>query len=135
MSVNKAILVGRLGKDIEVRTTGTGKAVAELRLATDHTWTDGQGQRQAKTEWHSVSVWGKTAENCAKFLKKGSQVYVEGRIETQEWTDKEGIKRYKVVIQGDNVTFLGGKGETGDVADANAYRGPAAGSPDDDLPF
>ena len=114
MSVNKVILVGRLGRPPELRYTQQNKAVTDLRVATDHSWTDGGGQRQTKTEWSTVVVWGKDAENCERYLTKGSQVYVEGRLETREWVDaKDGQKRYKTEVIAERVQFLGGKGEGG----------------------
>jgi single-strand DNA-binding protein len=107
-SVNKVILVGNLGADPEVRYTSNGQAVTELRMATSEQWTDKDGQRQERTEWHAVSVWGKTAELCGQHLAKGRSVYVEGRLESREYTDKEGIKRKVWEIRADKVTFLGG---------------------------
>jgi single-strand DNA-binding protein len=107
-SVNKVILIGNLGADPEVRYTSNGQAVTELRMATSEQWTDKDGQRQERTEWHAVSVWGKTAELCGQHLAKGRSVYVEGRLESREYTDKEGVKRKVWEIRADKVTFLGG---------------------------
>jgi len=107
-SVNKVILLGNLGADPEVRYTQGGQAVTELRMATSEQWTDKDGQRQERTEWHAVSVWGKTAELCGQYLAKGRKVYVEGRLESREYTDKEGIKRKVWEIRADKVTFLDG---------------------------
>ena len=107
-SVNKVILVGNLGADPEVRYTQGGQAVTELRMATSEQWTDKDGQRQERTEWHAVTVWGKTAELCGQYLAKGRKVYVEGRLESREYTDKEGVKRKVWEIRADKVTFLGG---------------------------
>lgn len=107
-SVNKVILLGNLGADPEVRYTSNGQAVTELRMATSEQWTDKDGQRQERTEWHAVSVWGKTAELCGQYLAKGRKVYVEGRLESREYTDKEGVKRKVWEIRADKVTFLGG---------------------------
>ena len=107
-SVNKVILIGNLGADPEVRYTSNGQAVTELRMATSEQWTDKDGQRQERTEWHAVSVWGKTAELCGQHLAKGRQVYVEGRLESREYTDKEGVKRKVWEVRADKVTFLGG---------------------------
>ena len=107
-SVNKVILVGNLGADPEVRYTQGGQAVTELRMATSEQWTDKDGQRQERTEWHAVSVWGKTAELCGQYLAKGRKVYVEGRLESREYTDKEGVKRKVWEIRADKVTFLDG---------------------------
>jgi len=110
--VNKVILIGNLGKDPEVRFTSGGQAVATLRVATSRSWTDKQsGQRKEETEWHDVEVWGKQAEQCGEYLAKGRQVYVEGRLKTDKWQDKQsGQDRYRVKIVGDTVRFLGGGG-------------------------
>jgi single-strand DNA-binding protein len=108
--VNKVILVGNLGKDPEVRYTSGGQAVATLRIATSRSWTDKQsGQRREETEWHDVEVWGKQAEQCGEYLSKGRMVYVEGRLKTDKWQDKQtGQDRYKVKVVADTVRFLGG---------------------------
>jgi single-strand DNA-binding protein len=108
MSVNKAIIIGNLGADPEVRYTQSGTAVANLSIATNERWTDKSGAKQEKTEWHRVVVFGNTAENCQKYLSKGRQVYVEGRIQTNEWTDKDGNTKYTTEIVAQNVTFLSG---------------------------
>ena len=105
-SVNKAILVGNLGTDAELRHTDGGSAVASFRLVTSESWNDKQGQRQEKTEWHTVTLWGKQAETLAEYLKKGRQVYVEGRIQTREYM-KDGEKRYATEIRADRVNLLG----------------------------
>jgi single-strand DNA-binding protein len=106
--VNRAILIGNLGADPELKTTATGKQVAEFRLATTRKWSDAQGQLQQATEWHRVKVWGRMADLVGKFLSKGRQVYVEGRIETRKWVDKEGHDRYTTEIVAHQVIFLGG---------------------------
>ena len=113
--VNKVILVGNLGKDPEVRYTSGGQAVATLRIATSRSWTDKQsGQRKEETEWHDVEVWGKQAEQCGEYLAKGRQVYVEGRLKTDKWQDKQsGQDRYKVKVVAEGVRFLGGGGGGG----------------------
>ena len=110
--VNKVILVGNLGKDPEVRYTSGGQAVANLRIATSRSWNDKQsGQRREETEWHDVEVWGKQAEQCGEYLSKGRMVYVEGRLKTDKWQDKQtGQDRYKVKVVADTVRFLGGRG-------------------------
>ncbi len=110
--VNKVILVGNLGKDPEVRYTSGGQAVATLRIATSRSWTDKQsGQRKEETEWHDVEVWGKQAEQCGEYLAKGRQVYIEGRLKTDKWQDKQsGQERSKVKVVADTVRFLGGRG-------------------------
>ena len=112
-SVNKVILVGNLGRDAELRYTPGGAAVATLNMATTEVWNDKGGQRQEKTEWHRVVLWGKTAESLNEYLTKGKQVYVEGRLQTRQWDDKDGNKRYTTEIRGDRVVLLGGGGGSG----------------------
>jgi single-strand DNA-binding protein len=150
--VNKVILVGNLGSDPEVRTTPGGQRVANFRLATSRQWTGQDGQRQEKTEWHSIVAWGKLAEICEKYLQKGKQVYVEGRLETRTWQDKEGQAKYKTEIICEQMQMLsrsgtgsdrnGGDGgydaPRGGVAPRDESFEPAGTSgsaPDDDLPF
>ena len=107
-SVNKVILVGNLGRDAELRYTPGGAAVATLNLATTEVWNDRSNQRQEKTEWHRVILWGKQAESLQEYLTKGKQICVEGRLQTRQWDDKDGIKRYTTEIKTDRVTLLGG---------------------------
>ncbi|HET9062885.1 MAG TPA: single-stranded DNA-binding protein, partial [Candidatus Binatia bacterium] len=107
-SVNKAIILGNLGRDPELRHTPGGKAVATLRIATNEVWTDQSGERQERTEWHTVVVWGRQAENCNQYLKKGRSVYIEGRLTTRKWQDKDGKDRYSTEIVADRVQFVGG---------------------------
>jgi single-strand DNA-binding protein len=145
-SVNKVILVGNLGRDAELRYTPGGAAVATLNMATTEIWNDKGGQRQEKTEWHRVVLWGKTAESLNEYLVKGKQIYVEGRLQTRQWDDKDGNKRYTTEIRGDRVVLLGGGGGGG--AGRQATRTPGAGAhsedpmgepvtelTDDDIPF
>jgi single-strand DNA-binding protein len=106
--VNKVILVGHLGADPDMRYTPSGQGVCELRLATSESWNDKNGQRQERTEWHRIVVWGKRAEVCSKYLSKGRQVFVEGRIQTRTYDDKDGNKRYITEIIANDVQFLGG---------------------------
>lgn len=113
-SVNKVTLIGRLGADPEVRYTQGGQPVASLRMATSENWTDRDGQRKERTEWHSITVWGKQAELCGQYLAKGRQVYIEGRLQTREYTDREGINRKAVEIVANQIVFLGGRGESSD---------------------
>jgi single-strand DNA-binding protein len=108
MSVNKVILVGRLGQNPEIRYTPAGAAVANFSVATNETWMDKSGQKQERTEWHRIVVWGKTAENCGQYLAKGRQVYVEGRLQTRQWQDKDGQTKYSTEVQAQTVQFLGG---------------------------
>lgn len=141
-SINKVILVGNLGADPEKRFTGSGQAVTTFNLATTEVWNDKTGAKQEKTEWHRVVVWGKQAETCAEYLSKGRQVYVEGRLQTRQWEDKDGNKRYTTEIVAQTVKFLGsspGKGSTDSdsvpkaaVADANTNPGFESES---DIPF
>ena len=112
-SVNKVILVGNLGRDAELRYTPGGAAVATINMATTEVWNDKGGQRQEKTEWHRVVLWGKSAESLAEYLTKGKQIYVEGRLQTRQWDDKDGNKRYTTEIRGDRIVLLGGGGGGG----------------------
>ncbi|MCB0364349.1 MAG: single-stranded DNA-binding protein [Bdellovibrionaceae bacterium] len=109
--VNKVILVGRLGADPEVKTISSGNTVAQLSVATSENWKDRDGQRQERTEWHRVVVWGKQAELCGKYLSKGRQVYLEGRLQTRSWEDQQGQKRYTTEIVANTIQFLGGGAE------------------------
>ena len=109
-SVNKVILVGNLGRDAELRYTSGGAPVASVRIATTERFTDREGQKREDTQWHDVVIWGKTAESLHEYLVKGKQIYVEGRIQTRKWTDKEGKDRYNTEIRADRVVLLGGGG-------------------------
>jgi single-strand DNA-binding protein len=106
--VNKVIIVGRLGADPEVKTVSNGNTVTRLSVATSENWNDKDGQKQERTEWHRVVVWGKLAELCGKYLSKGRQVYLEGRLQTRSWEDQQGQKRYTTEIVANTVQFLGG---------------------------
>ena len=139
-SVNKVILIGNLGRDPELRYTKSGQAVANFSLATNERWTDMEGGQQERTEWHRIVAWGKTGELCAQYLAKGRTCYVEGRLQTREYEDKEGIKRYTTEIVAQNVTFLGGRGEGGGGGamgggPAPGGGGPSGPPPSDDIPF
>ncbi|MGE0616379.1 MAG: single-stranded DNA-binding protein [Bacteriovoracia bacterium] len=162
MSVNKVIIVGRLGQNPELRYTPSGAAVANFSVATNEAWVDKQGQKQERTEWHKCVVWGKQAELCNQYLQKGRQVYLEGRLQTRQWQDKDNQTRYTTEIQVSNVRFLGegaGAGARRDSSDMSqggynqgATNGmgmaPSAGGPvggnmpmeepsftEDDIPF
>jgi single-strand DNA-binding protein len=113
MSVNKAILVGRLGRDPETRFTSGGQAVCNFTMATDETYKDRNGERQKRTEWHRIVLWGKLAELAQQYLKKGSLVFIEGRIQTRQWDDREGQKRNTTEIVATGMRFLGGRGDGG----------------------
>jgi single-strand DNA-binding protein len=147
-SVNKVVLIGNLGRDPELRYLPSGDPVANFSLATTDQWKDKSGQKQERTEWHSVEVFGKTAEVVRDYCTKGKQIYIEGSITYQEWTDKEGVKRTKakIKVSGPNsrLVLLGGRGGAG----GGGERGPsepresASGPPaddfqvsDDDVPF
>ncbi len=149
--VNKVILVGNLGKDPETRYMPSGSAVTNLTLATSESWKDKQsGEQQERTEWHKIAMFGRLAEIAAEYLRKGSQVYIEGKLRTRKWQDKEGKDRYTTEIVADEMQMLGSKGGGGAAAGAGAMGGAAAagggraavndsGAPpgdfDDDIPF
>ncbi len=111
MTVNRVILVGRLGKDPEMRYTPNGTAVCKFSLATDEGWRDQTGQLQKRTEWHNIVAWSKLAENCQKLLTKGKQIYVEGRIQTRQWDDRDGNKRTTTEIVIGTMRLLGSRAE------------------------
>lgn len=123
MSVNKVILIGRLGSNPEIRYTPSGAAVANFNIATNESWNDKNGQKQERTEWHRVVVWGKLAQLCGEYLTKGRQVYLEGRLQTRQWQDKEGQTKYTTEVIANTVQFLGGPGER-----AGAGAGAGAGA-------
>jgi single-strand DNA-binding protein len=146
-SVNKVILVGNLGRDAELRYTPGGSPVATINLATTEIWNDKAGQRQEKTEWHRVVLWGKTAESLNEYLTKGKQIYVEGRLQTRQWDDKDGHKRYTTEIRGDRIVLLGGGGmgagggggrqqpRTSGPSEEQHMIEPGSELTDDDIPF
>lgn len=150
-SVNKVILVGNLGADIELRYTPGGAAVGNVRIATTETWTDrNSGERREQTDWHRVVIWGKQAETLNEYLKKGRQIYVEGRLQTRQWEDRDGNKRYTTEVRSDRVVLLGGRrddagGGRRDYPDQAPSQAPGpdpsgggGGGPDlteDDIPF
>jgi single-strand DNA-binding protein len=137
--VNKVILVGNLGRDPEIRYTKDGQAVANFTLATSESFTSRDGKREERTEWHRIVVWGKTAENCAQYLAKGRTVYIEGRIQTREWEDKEGQKRKTTEVVAQTVQFLGGPRGAGSPPGAGRESGgaedPSPPPQGDDIPF
>ena len=132
-SVNKVLLIGNLGKDAELRYTPGGAAVATFQMATTERWNDKSGQRQERTEWVRVVLWGKTAEALAQYLVKGKQIYVEGRLQTRQWDDKDGNTRYTTEIRGDRVVLLGGG--TAKAEQPAVAQDPVALSVEDDIPF
>jgi single-strand DNA-binding protein len=125
MSVNRVILVGRLGRDPETRYTAGGQAVCHFTMATDETYKDRAGERQKRTEWHRITVWGKQADIAQKYLKKGSLIYVEGSIRSSEWTDKEGQKRTNIEINANTFRMLGSRSDS---AGGGASRGAPGGA-------
>jgi single-strand DNA-binding protein len=137
--VNKVILVGRLGADPELKAVGNGQSVARLSIATSESWMGKDGQKQERTEWHRVVIWGRQAENCAKHLSKGRQVYVEGRLQTRSWEDQQGQKRYSTEIVANTVQFLGaGAGERTAQGAGDSYQdfGPEPSfDAADEIPF
>ena len=153
MSVNKVILVGRLGQNPEVRYTPSGAAVANFSIATSESWMDKGGQKQERTEWHRIVVWGKLAELCNQYLSKGRQVYVEGRLQTREWQDKTGQTKYTTEVQAQTVQFLGSGQQASQGQHApspsspsgpSSFEGPSQQAPasaeapaftEDDIPF
>jgi len=145
--VNKVILVGRLGRDPELRYTQQGLAVANFTLATNESFNNREGERQERTEWHRIVAWGKQAEFCSNYLAKGRQVFVEGRIQTREWEDKEGEKRRTTEIVAQSIQalgarqgggggdFEGGGGGEGPGDDGSRSSGGGGGQAPDDIPF
>ncbi|MFN0061609.1 MAG: single-stranded DNA-binding protein [Myxococcaceae bacterium] len=148
--VNKVMLVGNLGADPEVRFTPSGQAVANFRIATSESWNDKSGQKQERTEWHRIVVWGKLGELCGEYLGKGRQCFVEGRLQTREWTDKENRKQYTTEVVANNVVFLGSRGDSAGVKAGGARtrnggedfgppppmdEGGGARGAEDDIPF
>lgn len=123
--INKVIVVGRLGANPEMRYTNSGMGVCNFNLATSENWVDKQGQKKERTEWHRIVVWGKLGELCNEYLKKGRQTYVEGRLQTRSWDDKNGNKRYTTEIVANTVQFLGPAEQSG----------ATPKSPADDVPF
>lgn len=143
-SVNKVILIGNLGRDAELRYTPSGAACATLSMATTDTWNDKQGQRQERTEWHRVVLWGKSAEALAEYLTRGKQVYVEGKLQTRQWDDKDGNKRYTTEVRVDRLVLLSSGSGRRDADPAMESELPAAAPTpattvppvyDDEIPF
>tara|TARA_R110000796_G_scaffold96719_1_gene203092 strand:- start:535569 stop:536006 length:438 start_codon:yes stop_codon:yes gene_type:complete len=142
--VNKVILVGNLGKDPEVRHLESGRAVANFSLATSETYKNKQGERVTTTEWHNIVLWSPLAEIAEKFLKKGNQVYIEGKLNTRSWDDQDGNKRYTTEVVGNNLTMLGTKSDNEGGGGSSSYSPSSEKSSEvssipeddsDDLPF
>ena len=138
-SVNKVILIGHLGADPEIRYTQGGSPVANLRLATNESWTNKNGQKEERTEWHRIVLWSKLAELAGQYLTKGRQVYIEGRLQTRSWDDKDGNKRYSTEIVATSMQFLGGagdrKGESANLPPDLPAPPDNLGSGEEDIPF
>jgi single-strand DNA-binding protein len=132
--VNKVILIGNLGKDPELRYTPSGQPVASFSLATSERWNDKNGQRQERTEWHNIVVWGKLAELSNQYLKKGRSAYIEGRIQTRSWDDKDGNKKYRTEIVATQLQFLSPAGQGGEYPAAGRDAAPANSAPAADMP-
>ncbi|MBD3348935.1 MAG: single-stranded DNA-binding protein [Candidatus Eisenbacteria bacterium] len=138
--VNKVILIGNLGGDPEMRQTPSGTPVTTFTLATNEAWTDKDGQRQEKTEWHRVVAWSRLAEICGQYLRKGRQVYIEGRLQTRSWEDKQGNQRKTTEIVAQNMQMLGSRGDQGGSSgggsdDTPEFAAETVKIDDDDLPF
>ena len=137
-SINKAMLIGNLGSDPELRFTPSGEQVANFSLATTESWTDKSGERQERAEWHRIVLWRRLAEVAGQYLKKGSKIYIEGKLQTRSWEDQNGQKRYTTEVVANSMEMLdGGQAAVAEVDMAyNAREGAAAGAPSDDgLPF
>lgn len=141
-SLNKVMLIGNLGRDPEVRYTASGTAVAGFSVATTEKFKNKSGEWEERTEWHNITLWGKLAEIAGEYLAKGKTVYIEGRLQTRKWQDRDGKDRYTTEIVGDKMQMLGGKGDGGRAGGAGtrndmqepAYEEPVF-NPDDDIPF
>ena len=143
--VNKVILVGHLGRDPEVRHTKSGDPVCTFSIATSERWKDKNGEQQEKTEWHRIVAWRKLAEICGEYLRKGKQVYIEGKLQTRDWEDKDGHKRYTTEVVANEMQMLGRRGDDGgSYNEDSSARGSSGGDPisqttsgggDDEIPF
>jgi len=132
-SLNKCMLIGKLGKDVDVKFTASGVAVANFSLATSEKFKNKAGETEERTEWHNIQMWSKLAEICGEYLKKGSSVYIEGRIQTRKWQDKDGNDRYTTEIVGERMQMLGGKSQSSSApAGEPAHQSVAD---EDDIPF
>lgn len=137
-SVNKVILIGNLGRDPELKYTQNQTPVCNLSVATNEVWNDKSGERQERTEWHRIVVWGRQGETVSKYLKKGSQVYVEGSLSTRSWEDREGKKRYTTEVRAQTVRFLDRRGDERQETPLDGgepFPGPDTKYSDDDIPF
>lgn len=140
MNLNKAMLIGNLTRDPELRNTPSGQSVVSFTVATNLVWTDQSGQQQKKVEFHNIIAWRKLAEICAKYLRKGSKVYIEGRLQTTDWTGQDGVKRYRTEIVAENMIMLDAKGgqsnyggNTGNSSRANSEEEAVIEIPEDPM--
>ena len=134
-TLNKVMLIGRLGRDPEIRYTTDGLAIATLSIATDESYKDKNGNLQTLTEWHRVVIFGRLAEICGEYLAKGRQVYIEGKLRTRSWTDKNGDKKYTTEIIANNMFMLDSKGDSSSQVDPASEEIESGQSVDDDIPF
>ncbi|NOY52140.1 MAG: single-stranded DNA-binding protein [Deltaproteobacteria bacterium] len=131
-SLNRVQLIGRLGKNPEVRYTSNGSSVANFTMATNESWIGKDGQKNERTEWHNIVAWGKLGEICGEYLTKGKQIYIEGRLTTRSWEDRDGKKRYTTEVKADNMIMLGGPG----ASPGASHTSPENDSTiEDDIPF
>jgi len=136
MSLNKVMIIGRLGNDPELKTLTSGSSVCNFNLATSERWNDKEGQKQERTEWHRIVAWGKQAELCGKYLAKGRQVYIEGKLQTRSWEDQQGQKKYTTEIIANSVQFLGSQQQASQQAPAPNDFGPEPSfEASEDIPF
>jgi len=133
--INKVILIGNLGADPELRYTPGGAAVANFSLATGETWTDANGEKQERTEWHNIVAWKKLAEICGEYLKKGSQVYIEGRLQTRSWEGQDGVTRYTTEVVAREMQMLGSRPDTAMAEAPEEAAPPQTAEEEDELPF
>jgi single-strand DNA-binding protein len=138
-SVNNVILVGNLGQDPDLSYLDSGTAKATLSLATNEKWKNKQGEDQEKTEWHRIIFWGRLAEICGEYLRKGREIYVEGKLQTRKWEDRDGNDRYTTEVVGFSMQMLGGRGDGGQSSPTTSRPTPPGPAdlpePDDDIPF
>ena len=135
MNLNKAMIIGNLTKDPEVRQTGSGMQVASFSIATNMVWKDASGQKQEKVEFHNIVAWKNLADICARYLKKGSKVYVEGRLQTRDWQGKDGLTRYTTEIVAENMIMLDGRGQGGAPTGPSNYQAPTSNRDSNDIVY
>jgi single-strand DNA-binding protein len=128
MDLNRATILGRVVRDPELRSLPSGKSVATFSVATGRTWTDQQGQKQKQSEFHNIVLWARLGEVAHQYLRKGSRVYVEGRLQTREWTGQDGVKRYRTEIVGENMILLDSKSSSGGSEDSSSFNHPSSSS-------